>query len=142
MLKASSSESTVAAAIEAYGATGEAAQLRRIRTLLEGLPEDGWGKQLELSLQTAVASILRDDHKAQGQLLTSWRSWKPEHLASVIRGVGTARDPRGLEFLGKILYWEPDHSLLVLSQLRLLGTSGVEAIGRSDHAKGSWDARH
>jgi len=130
MLTASSGGSAVAAAIEVYGATGESGQLSTIRALLAGLEEEQWSKRLERSLQQAVASIIRGDYRAQGLLLSSWRDWKPEHLTGVIRGIGASRDPRGLEFLGEILYWEPDHVHLALSQVRLLGPSRVEFIDK------------
>jgi hypothetical protein len=75
------------------------------------------------AFEVGVADLVEHHPDVHAAMRARWRSWPHELLAPTLRGVGRARDPRGLPFLGDVMAWYDDLAILCMSQLRLLGPS-------------------
>jgi HEAT repeat protein len=79
-------------------------------------------------LERAVAALLQHDPRAFEQLVVLRRITRAELLPALIDAVGAAGDPRGLAFLGDLLYWAEPLALDIMSQIPRLGASGDSAL--------------
>jgi HEAT repeat protein len=122
-LAGSSETSTRAAAIEVYGLFGEAKDLRTIVQLAGGAADGELDARIDTTLQQAIAAVLGRDERAFDALSAVARDRSRSVLASMLFGVGAARDARGLSFVADVLAWHAELAVEGLSQIRLMGRS-------------------
>lgn len=108
------------AAIEALGAVAAGGDVDRLLEYARSEEADSDPRLFE-PLQAAITSTLRRDGRGLRALSRGWRDLSPAVLATVIQGVGAARDARGLSLLLEIHEWAPDQRPLIASQVPLLG---------------------
>ena len=124
MLERSRSNKTLAAAILGLGAVGNADDLRSLFELVLPLEVEDWiDPQLGRALEKGVAAILRDDPSGFDKLAAGWRQLPSSLVPAMLRAIGATADGRGVEILGQVVVWEPDHASLAVSMMRRLGPS-------------------
>lgn len=121
-----------AAFIEVLGLVGTADDLDLVRKRARPLlASDGeLPPRLEEAVEDAVADLAASDPETHVRLVRAWRSWPRELLPALLRGVGRARDPRGLPTVTEVVSWHEDLAVLGLSQVRLLGPSADDEVNQ------------
>lgn len=113
---------------------GVSAGVRHLDQLvLQAMPEDGTEPQPEVvdSFQAALAGILSREPRAY-DVLPAFHRDVPEVLSdAVVRAIGDAGQPRGLDCLERVLTFHPESIGLCASQVRRLGRSGILELDRS-----------
>jgi HEAT repeat protein len=124
LLARSKEPPALAAAILGTGAIGGAGHLRALFELAAP-PADAQRLHpaVERALEEATTALLVADARAFETLAASWTQMPAAFVPAVIRGVGATADGRGVELLGQILVWSPEHAPLAVAQLRRLGPS-------------------
>ncbi len=112
-----------ASAIRAAGAVGDGDDVAWILALPPPLLEKGPAKIVHLAVEEALAEILRRHPSSHDRLHLLWQGTSNELLASVVRAVGSAGDPRGYELLGDVVSWRAELSNLVFAQVPRIGPS-------------------
>jgi hypothetical protein len=112
------------AAMVSIGHSGRANDLPQLFELALPAAEPALDKRMAVGLERAVAALIRHDPRAVEQLVTLRRITRAELLPTLVAAVGEADDPRGLAYLGEVLYWSEALALEVMSQIPRLGPSG------------------
>ncbi len=109
--------------IEVTGLVGSSEDLDGLRKRASSSTRKELHPRIEEAIEDAIADLAGSDVETHESLLHGWRSWPVELLPAVLRGVGRARDPRGLPFLTEVLSWHDDLAITCMSQFRLVGAS-------------------
>ncbi|MEQ1892718.1 MAG: HEAT repeat domain-containing protein [Planctomycetota bacterium] len=116
------------AAMLSIGRAGRANDLPQLFELALPAAEPALDKRMALGLERAVTALARRDPRTFEQLVSLRRITRAELLPTLIDALGEAGDPRGLLYLGELLYWAEPLALDIMSQIPRVGASGDPAL--------------
>jgi HEAT repeat protein len=104
-------------ALYALGAVGSATEMadffQHAATAAEALPL----RRVEPALEDALPGLLARSESSRDWLVVRWRSLDEELLPSVVRAVGAARHPDGLELMLDMIETRPDLEIDAMAQV-------------------------
>lgn len=119
---------TRSAALLALGEVAPADGLTRMLAIALTAEEKALDPKLEKALRRGVAGVLERSDRALTLLEHNWRTGRPELIPALALAVGDTRDPQGVALLADILEWHPEQSLLLMSQIQVIGPSPMQSV--------------
>jgi HEAT repeat protein len=117
------------AGIQVLGAIGDEDDVEQVLELALREGEEAVHRRLEEALRGAVGALALREPKTVFVLLGELPDLPDELLDPVLSGVGDARVPEGLELVLDVLLSRPEHALLAMAQVRMIGPAASETLG-------------